>query len=159
MQYFKNCKDLAEIKTLFKKLAFEHHPDRGGKTETMQAINTEYRFAIAKMTKAQGFTQQQTDDEINFSEQYQNAVNAVAGLDGVIIELVGAWLWVTGDTKQYKDTFKAAGFLWAPKKCAWYFRSAEFKVKHRGRFSLDEIKTKYGSKEIKSAQKFKLKYA
>ena len=40
MKYFKDCKTIEEVKSLYKKLAMENHPDKGGDTATMQAINT-----------------------------------------------------------------------------------------------------------------------
>lgn len=44
--YFKDCKTLNELKKVYKDLAMKHHPDRGGSTEIMQAINAEYSFTI-----------------------------------------------------------------------------------------------------------------
>lgn len=43
MQYkfFKNVTTLEELREQYKKLAFEHHPDKGGKNEDMQQINAE----------------------------------------------------------------------------------------------------------------------
>ena len=43
MKFFKECKTVEDAKALFKTLAFEHHPDKGGNTETMQLINSEYK--------------------------------------------------------------------------------------------------------------------
>jgi hypothetical protein len=42
MKYFKNVNSLEDLKKQFKKLAFKHHPDRGGDAETMKAVNNEY---------------------------------------------------------------------------------------------------------------------
>ena len=42
MKYFDNCRTLDELKKEFRRLAMLHHPDRGGDTETMKAINNEY---------------------------------------------------------------------------------------------------------------------
>ena len=39
LKYFKDCNSKEECKKLYKKLAFMYHPDRGGDTETMKAIN------------------------------------------------------------------------------------------------------------------------
>lgn len=42
MKYFTTCKTLDELKKEFRRLAMLHHPDHGGDTETMKAINAEY---------------------------------------------------------------------------------------------------------------------
>ena len=38
MNYFNQCKDLNEAKQLFKKLALENHPDRGGKSNQRKQL-------------------------------------------------------------------------------------------------------------------------
>ena len=42
MKYFTGCKTIEEAKKLYRRLAMENHPDRGGDLDTMKAINTEY---------------------------------------------------------------------------------------------------------------------
>lgn len=157
MKYFSNCKTADEVKKEFKKLAMQHHPDRGGDVKIMQEINAAYKFAMAKILKGGGFTQQQVDEELKLSEKYQDAINKIAGLENIEIELVGAWIWVTGDTRTHKDTLKSAGFLFAPKKLAWYFRTEENKVKNfRKKLDLDQIRAKYGSTKITAKNNFKI---
>ena len=39
MKYFTECKTLDELKKEYRRLAMQHHPDVGGDTATMQAIN------------------------------------------------------------------------------------------------------------------------
>ena len=41
-KYFVSCKTLDELKKEFRRLAMKHHPDVGGDTATMQAINAEF---------------------------------------------------------------------------------------------------------------------
>lgn len=41
-KYFESCKTLDELKKEFRRLALLHHPDVGGDTATMQAINAEF---------------------------------------------------------------------------------------------------------------------
>ena len=76
-------------------------------------------------------------------------LESISPLEGLIIEVVGAWIWVDGDTKQHKDILKSKGFFWASKKKKWYFRSEENKVNGRGKKSYEEIKEKYGVNKIK----------
>lgn len=151
MKYFNNCTTINEVKALYKDLAKANHPDKGGNTEIMQEINVEYAFAIAKLAKGENLTEAEVNDIIEQSEAYRDAVNKIMGLDGIVIEVVGAWLWVTGNTYPVKTTLKEAGFMFASKKVAWYFRTDEYKVKNRAAMSLDEIRNKYGSKVLTGA--------
>ena len=51
--YFMNCKNLDELKKAYKAAAMKYHPDMGGDTATMQAINAEYeaRFEVLKRSQ------------------------------------------------------------------------------------------------------------
>ncbi len=40
--WFSHCHTLTEARLEYRRLCFEHHPDRGGSTLVMQAINTAY---------------------------------------------------------------------------------------------------------------------
>lgn len=149
MKWFAACGTLDEVKALYKKLAKHYHPDLGGDTETMQTINKEYAFASAKAIKGNNLSDEETENEMRFSEEYREAIEKIIHLEGIIIELVGYWIWVTGNTFAVKTDLKNAGFLFASKKLAWYFRSGEYKVNKGGKKSLDEIRSKYGSEILK----------
>ncbi|WP_276484766.1 hypothetical protein [Paraflavitalea pollutisoli] len=147
MKYFSACTTLEEVKKHYKQLALEHHPDRGGDTATMQEINTEYAFAIAFIAKGKGMTDEQVDQELKLSEEYRQQIDKIIHLPGIIIELVGNWIWVTGETKPVKDNLKEAGYSFAFQKKAWFYRNEAFKSYGKGG-SLDQIRAKYGSHAI-----------
>jgi curved DNA-binding protein CbpA len=56
MKYFSHCKTIEEVKAPYKELAKKNHPDRGGDTEIMQRINTEYDFACSHILKGENLT-------------------------------------------------------------------------------------------------------
>lgn len=155
MKFFNDCKTIEGVKTLYKKLAMENHPDRGGDTATMQAINTEYAFACAKLAKGAGLTDEQADEEIKLSEEYRQVIEKIINLPGIVIEIVGNWIWVTGNTRPVKDTLKDAGFYFASKKIAWYYRNEAFKTRGNGA-PLEQIRIKYGSEKIHRKQPNKI---
>jgi hypothetical protein len=148
MKWFNECKTLDEVKTTYKKLAKQYHPDLGGDTATMQEINKEYAFASAKVIQGANLSEEETEHEILSSELYRKAIEQIIHLDGITIELVGYWIWVTGNTYSVRATLKDAGFFFAPKKTAWYFRTAEYKVTRSSGKSLDQIRNKYGSEVL-----------
>jgi len=150
MNYFKECRSVDDIKALYRTLAKQYHPDRGGDTAIMQTINTEYAFACAKVLKGENLSNEDTEAEILKAEQYRQALEKISGLEGLAIELVGAWIWVTGNTYPHRAILKQAGFMFARKKVAWYFRTDEYKTHSRHQLTLEQIKSKYGSKDITS---------
>ena len=149
MTYFKDCKTVEEVKAMYKQLAKQHHPDCGGDTEIMQAINTEYAFACAKILKGENLSAEETDEQIRMSEEYRKVIDSIINLAGVIIEVVGNWIWVTGNTYPVKKQLKEAGLFFASKKVAWYYRAEEYKTTGSKK-SLEEIRAKYGSEKVKA---------
>ncbi|MEO7048972.1 MAG: hypothetical protein ABI091_26955 [Ferruginibacter sp.] len=159
MNYFKNCQSLDEVKKLFRQLAKQFHPDKGGDLATMQAINNEYTKAcilIAKgYKKSDGtrYTDQEAEAEILSAEAYKNAVNAIINIEGITIELCGSYIWVTPlDDAKFWDLWpamKEAGYFFAKVKRQFYFRTAEYATKsNRNTLSKTEIRTKYVSQII-----------
>jgi hypothetical protein len=47
------AKTIEELKALYRKLAFTHHPDLGGNTTTMQEINAEYEYRLKLLQSGQ----------------------------------------------------------------------------------------------------------
>jgi hypothetical protein len=149
MIYFKECRTIEEVKAMYKLLAKQYHPDLGGDTATMQAVNSEYAFACAKILKGENLSQEDTDEQIRLSEEYRAVIDKLMPLASILIEVVGNWIWVTGNTYPVKKQLKEAGLYYASKKIAWYYRAEEF-MTTGSKKSLDEIRAKYGSETVRS---------
>ncbi len=143
MRYFKNCKTIEELKKEYKKQAFANHPDRGGDAEVMKMINNEYEEAL-NILKATS-TNKQDKSNTEQAADFIHIIDSIINLEGLKIEIVGSWIWVTGDTKTHKEILKATGFYYASKKKAWYFKPSDYKGRSHKNYSLEEIKSKYGS--------------
>jgi curved DNA-binding protein CbpA len=152
MKYFNQCKTIDDVKHLYKQLAKEHHPDKGGQTATMQEINSEYSFVIAKLLDGMKISDEEMQSSILSSERYQNAINAVIGFDKIIIELVGCWIWLTGDTFPIRNYLKQNGFYYSKPKRAWYFRAEEYRAKYSSKMDLEVLKDIYGCQNISNSK-------
>lgn len=146
--YFKNCQTIEEVKKLYKELALKHHPDReGGNTQIMQEINAEYESVIKNpFFKYEEQTEEQKADFI----KYPDIINQIVKFKGVLIELIGNWIWISGNTYPYKQQLKAMGFFFAPKKVMWYYRPAEYKSANHKPKTIEQIRAKYGSEQIET---------
>ena len=56
MKYFSNVKTLDELKRAYRLLCMKHHPDVGGDTATMQAINAEHDELFEQLKRAHNAT-------------------------------------------------------------------------------------------------------
>ena len=145
--FFSNCNSLEEVKRRYKELAMLHHPDRGGDTATMQEINNEYE-SICK-NPIFNFAAQSEQDQEEFI-RYPEIINQVIGLQGIIIELIGNWIWLSGNTYPFRGKLKEIGFYFAPKKVMWYHRPPEYKSSNKNPKPIEEIRKKYGSDIIEN---------
>ena len=159
MKYFKNVKDIKELKKEYKKLAFENHPDRGGNAEIMKTINNEYEkmTILLKTQETKKGKQQEQQGEPSAEDirrareqakEFIHIIDQIINLDGIIVEVVGDWVWLTGNTKEHKEKIKECGFYYASKKRAWYLKPADYTARSRKNYTLDDIKNKYGSTTI-----------
>lgn len=148
----------AEIKKAYKRAAAKYHPDRNeAGAEMMKAVNEAYEslkdYTPQDAPKAEEFNANDYGEELN------EALNAVINLAGIEIEICGAWIWLTGDTKPHKEIIKSAGFKWASKKKAWNYRPSDWKSASRGSYSMDDIRATHGSTAIKAKKNKAIKAA
>ena len=163
MKHFSSVTSLDELKLQYKKLAFKNHPDRGGKTEVMQEINNEYEQLLNRIINEASKDQYQDSSEngrgfwssrsehSEVEKKVKQAIDAIINLDGLDIEIIGVWVWVSGDTKQHKNKLKEAGFVWNRVQCKWVFIGK--KSNGRGRMTLDQMRELHGSQKVKKTRK------
>jgi len=155
MKFFDGCNTQEEVKARYRKLAMEHHPDKGGSEEVMKEINKEYEFICAKIIKGENLNQEETEERVKDNEMYREILEKLMALEGIVIELVGLWVWVTGNTYPLRKTLKEIGLSFAPLKKAWYYRAEYLKALRSSNMTLDEIRAKHGSETVKSTYKAK----
>lgn len=159
MKWFNNPQTLEELKKQYKKLALANHPDRGGNTQNMQDINSEYDKLFEQLknkhTAANGETYtKETAETIN---EFKDIINKIINLDGVNIEICGSWIWLTGNTYNYRTVLKELKFRFSNNKKAWYYHNEEYHKRGKKSFTLDEIRDLYGSETVIKNQNTKLK--
>ena len=149
--YFRDVYSLDDLKREYRRAAMQHHPDRGGDAETMKAVNAEYERVFGALKRQQntqaaedatGKARATTETAADFIQ----IIDQLLKLDGLEIELCGRWLWIGGETRKHKEALKAAGCRWSSTKKLWSWHFAEDGARwHRGRYSMEQIRGKYGS--------------
>lgn len=152
-EFFANCKNVFEVKKLFKKLVLKHHPDQGGCLQTMKRLNNEYQIAL------KSFDGVQLEDKIyNYKEKEENElmniINELQKYRGLEIDLIGYWIWISGDTKPIKENLKSLGCKWHSKRKIWFYKPLEWKSRHyNSKSDLAGLAAKYGSSRFDTASK------
>ena len=146
LKEFKGVEGINEAKKIYKQLAKKLHPDVGGDEESFKLLNAIYTDLIEHKIYF--------SNDIKIDIELEKVISLILHFENIIIELVGSWIWVSGDTKGIKEKLKELGFKWASKKMMWYY--GEMKSKNPTPKSMDEIKAKYGSETLKNEEKKKL---
>lgn len=144
LKEFKGIEGINEAKKIYKTLAKKLHPDmENGSEEAFKILNAVYTDLI--------------EHKIYFSNDFkidielEKVISLILHFENITIELVGSWVWVSGDTKEIKEKLKELGFKWASKKKMWFY--GEMKGRNPQEKSMEEIKSKYGSETLKSKEK------
>jgi len=141
-----------KVTAAYRRAAMKYHPDRNpAGLVMMKAINAA-REALADFRGSL--------DHSEAAGQYggdlNDAISHLLSVVGLDLEICGAWLWVTGETKAAKDLIKqfetdsGNRFRWHSKKFAWYFAPNDFKGRRRsrGNVAMDDIRDRYGSAHV-----------
>lgn len=128
-KYFKDVNTLEELRRQYRDLLKKYHPDNAnGSTEATQEINMEYD-RLFKVLKDRHESKSANNKEGSAKTDFNNmkydftedaklreVLQQIITFEGINIEIVGCWIWVDGDTYEYKDTLKNIGFKWAREK-------------------------------------------
>lgn len=105
MAYFQNIHNLADLKKEYRRLALQHHPDKGGDTAVMQQVNIEFERLFEKWKDCTSASANSTGYEYDYSgataKEYTEYVyneyrwkgrNYKGQHTPEVVELVRAWL-------------------------------------------------------------------
>lgn len=141
---------LDDIKAIFRKLASKNHPDRGGDTETMQLINNAMAEFCKYFDSNTTLDVNQADNDAASSFDF-DFIRTLKTFQGVVIEVCGYWVWLSGNTFPYKEAIKDLGFKFSGAKKSWYWSPTIDDTPYkRGSKSMKQIRKDYGSQIIKT---------
>ncbi len=143
------------VKAAFRQACMKFHPDRNPAGIEMMKLINEAKEALKSATYP---IEYKNEDNYNYGDEINAALNRIIGLQGLVIEICGAWVWVSGETKQHWPTLKDAGFQFSAPKKMVYFRPLYAKTRRfkKDGLSIDEIRAKYGADNIKSKNPYYL---
>ena len=159
--YFANCTTLEELKKEYHKLILKYHPDRGGDHETMVKINLQYEEYFEKLKDIHktkdGKTYTKRTNEM--PSEFRDMLEKLIKMAGIHIEVIGSFIWGSGDTKPHKDALKALKFRWHTGKKCWYKAPADYVKRTKTKYSMDEVRNMFGVQyetDGKESEKYKM---
>ncbi|MDR0469719.1 MAG: hypothetical protein LBH09_07070 [Peptococcaceae bacterium] len=115
----------------------------------MKEVNAEYDslFFILKDVHSTKdgdiYTSRESNNET--ADQFKDLVSELMKMDNIVIEVIGCFVWLSGNTKPYSEKLKSMKFQWHSKKMAWYLKPDAYTIQSRREYSMEEIRSMYGS--------------
>lgn len=154
--YFDGLENVGQVKRVYRSLARQHHPDHGGETATMQAINGEYHDILESFHGQVSIGTDKKEHTYYYNrEAEQEIMDKIAELlalrlPNIEIELIGTWIWVGGDTRLVKEDLKAAGLRWHGKREKWYWRRYRGRRKYNKHVTMEGLRQAYGAQSFEA---------
>lgn len=158
--YLKNVKTIEELKKLYKKLAFQLHPDiTHDDGSNMKQLNNEYDYLYPLIGKAAGKTYRPSSVKENnynsYDDEFKEMIEKLIKLkmENVTIEVCGWFIYITGNTKPYKDLLGKNGLkLWYSQEKGWYYKPSWYKGSKHKAWDMEKIREVYGSSVVNNRQ-------
>lgn len=150
------------IKRQYHDLVFKHHPDRGGSTEDMAQINAEYdklkatHYNIHTSAKGEVYTDNKQTEMDDITAEFADLLDLLIhelNIDPEDFEVCGKFVWLHNTSKEHKETYKKLGFRWSADKKAWYRAPKGYRRKYSNKWSMDKIRSVYGSARVERDEK------
>lgn len=153
---------IEDAKKQYKALIFKYHPDLAAKngisieeaTKATQTINAEWEylqkhnFNIHETAEGSTYTDWSQDVPDDVTSRFAEIIEQLIKMEGVIIEICGKFVWLSGSTFDHKAEIKAMGFKWASKKRMWFLAPKDWRKKTRRELTMSEIRDTYGSQVV-----------
>lgn len=167
-KYFGNCKTAEEAKATFvQKMKELRGSNSFSATETFEELKKE--FSATWMQVGNWHQNHKTgvlfkddnvlneDDAISFMNEIDTRLIALFEMSGITIEILGRWIYVSGNTKPYKDRLgkggkgvAGLGFKWNNQKGVWVYNPDPQKRVYHKYDSMDEIRRDFDGSVFKT---------
>jgi len=141
-----------DVKSAYRAACFKYHPDKGGDPEIMKLVNLAWEtlceFGFSSFERKEAFS----DSGPSIVDEIMPIWNKLKTIPGVVGEVCGTWIWVTGETKHVRAMLKEMGFSWAGKKQAWYWKPSDSWKSKGKNYSMEAIRGMWGSKTLEKEE-------
>ncbi len=164
MKYFKTQNwTTKELKTQFRNLCKVMHPDKGGNPEQFKEMLSEYQkllefaFDGTEEERKNHSFRSEVKSDIFVWEKAQELLKTIT-VGGIELDIVGSWIWISGNTFQARNELKSFGCRYSKAKKSWYwFNNIKDSKKRKGSLSLKKIKERFGVQdEFRTVETLKL---
>lgn len=149
---FSKAANIADLKRLYKRAIKIYHPDRGGSIEDAQDLGRAYQKRYDELKEKASIEDIKQYKEN--PEEFTKIFYKLMSLEDLSIDIVGSWIWISGDTKKHKEALKALKLRYSGAKKMWYWFDGIGKAKRKAssKKSYKDIKDTYGAVSFKSGQ-------
>lgn len=124
----RSAKNRQELKSIYRKLAFSTHPDKGGDEELFKFVNSLYE-KLVKVVDFDKKTEKYTEDSREFINIIKKIIEIVPNDVELTLEFRGSWIWLSkNDSKKvysFKNDLKGIGFKWSRGNNQWYWKPSD----------------------------------
>lgn len=155
--YFRDCRTAEDCKRVYHQYAKQFHSDNThGTDELMKILNSQYTDAWNRLKDVHEYKDSTTGESKTYTskqsttetpEMFIEIVRKLSTIPDIEVEMVGTWLWISGNTFPYKNQLKEVGCRWSSGKKMWYWTTEPFSKKS-SKQSMNRIRMKYGSEML-----------
>ena len=154
-KYFSPEMKIEELRKQFWKLCLQLHPDKGGDPAEFRAMKDEYDIVVGILAAGEAGRAEKENRRPWYTAAgergLREAMAVFMNIPGVVVEICGCWLWITGETYNARQRLYEAGAKYSKQKKCWYWAHDMQRGKVRGKYNnMRKIRERFGSAVYRS---------
>jgi hypothetical protein len=141
-QFF-GCSSIEEIQLRFDELSKVF----ADQDEILQILKSEYSTLMNVLSASESKSVEIEKENVAVTAKIIE-LKAKINPEGLRLELIGSWVWVSGATFDIKDSLKSLGFRYSPDKKNWFWRASENRARNARPLPFEKIRELYGASVV-----------
>ncbi len=135
----------------YRQQAKRYHPDcKNGDLDIMKLVNLAF-----ELVEGLNFTWDIREEDRAarpLTDTIQEMWDQLKHYPGLVGEIIGSWLWISGNTYPIREQLKNMGFSYAHIKKCWYYHEGYYHKHNKTQYTMSDMRNLWGSQTLEEEQ-------
>ena len=143
--YFTDCECIEDVKKLYYDIAVKEQP-----FDSFSEYEAAYSRLKNTHRNVNGVIYESKKSSSETASDYAEIIDSIIHFVNCEVEIIGSWVWVSGNAWVYREILKDLGFRRNSNKNAWAYHDEPYRKRQGRNVSMDDLRGKFSSEPARA---------